>query len=145
MVAPRGARFLNSLHLFVMALGLCAAAFFALWLVSLALRDASIVDIGWGPGFALIAGASWWLGSGGDPGRRTLASGLVALWGLRLGAHLAWRNLGHGEDPRYRAMRRHWGNRFALASLATVFGLQCVLMWFVSLPVQAVHVSPGSR
>jgi steroid 5-alpha reductase family enzyme len=118
-------------------------AMFALWIASLALRDASIVDIFWGPGFVLIAGAAWWLGAGGDAERRALASGIVALWGLRLGAYLAWRNIGRGEDPRYQAMRRHHGSRFALASLFTVFGLQCLLMWFVSLPVQAVHVSPG--
>jgi steroid 5-alpha reductase family enzyme len=129
--------------LFVSALGLAAAAMFALWLVSLALRDASIVDVFWGPGFAGIALAAWWLGTGGDPQRRALATGLVVLWGLRLGAYLAWRNLGHGEDPRYQAMRRRWGSRFPLASLFSVFGLQCLLMWFVSLPVQAVHVSSG--
>jgi steroid 5-alpha reductase family enzyme len=129
--------------LFATALGLCAAAMFALWLVSLALRDVSIVDVFWGPGFALIAGAAWWLGVGGDSERRALATGLVALWGIRLGAYLAWRNTGRGEDPRYQAMRRHWGDRFPLASLGTVFGLQCLLMWFVSLPVQAVHVSSG--
>jgi steroid 5-alpha reductase family enzyme len=134
---------LHAPALFATALGLCAAAFFALWLLSLALRDASIVDIFWGPGFALIAGAAWWLGAGGDPQRRALATGLVVLWGLRLGAYLAWRNAGGGEDPRYQAMRRHHGSRFPLASLFTVFGLQSLLMWFVSLPVQAVHVSTG--
>jgi steroid 5-alpha reductase family enzyme len=141
----RGDLELDAPHLFATALALCAAAMFALWLVSLALRDASIVDVWWGPGFALIAGAAWRLGSGGDPGRRALASTLVALWGLRLGAYLAWRNFGRGEDPRYQAMRRHWGRRFPVASLFTVFGLQCALMWFVSLPVQAVHVSSGER
>jgi steroid 5-alpha reductase family enzyme len=132
---------LDPLHLFATTLVTSTAAMFALWLVSLARRDASIVDIWWGPGFALIAATAWWLGAGGDPSRRALATGLVALWGLRLGGYLAWRNLGHGEDPRYQAMRRHWGKRFALASLVTVFALQGFLMWFVSLPVQAVHVS----
>lgn len=134
---------MNAPTLFATALALCAAAMFALWLVSLALRNASIVDVFWGPGFALIAGAAWRLGAGGDPARRALATGLVALWGLRLGTYLAWRNTGRGEDPRYQAMRRHWGGRFPFASLFSVFGLQCVLMWFVSLPVQAVHVSSG--
>ncbi len=129
--------------LFATALAIGAAAMAALWLVSLALRDASIVDIFWGPGFALIAGASWLLGSGGDAERRALSTALVALWGVRLGGYLAWRNIGRGEDPRYQAMRRRWGDRFPLASLFTVFGLQSLLMWFVSLPVQAVHVSSG--
>jgi steroid 5-alpha reductase family enzyme len=134
---------LETPNLFATALATSAAAMFLLWLLSLALRDASIVDIWWGPGFALIAGVSWCLGSGGDPARRALASGIVALWGLRLGGHLAWRNLGHGEDPRYQAMRRRYGARFPLVSLVTVFAFQGVLMWFVSLPVQAVHVSRG--
>ena len=134
---------MNAPTLFATALVLSAAAMFALWLLSLALRDASIVDIWWGPGFASIAVASCWLGAGGDAERRALSTGIVALWGLRLGGYLAWRNWGRGEDPRYQAMRRHWGARFPLASLATVFGLQGALMWFVSLPVQAVHVSSG--
>jgi steroid 5-alpha reductase family enzyme len=134
---------LDPLHLFATALALCACAMLALWLLSLALRDASIVDVWWGPGFAVVAAAAWWLGAGGDAPRRALSTGIVALWGLRLGGYLAWRNWGRGEDPRYQAMRRHWGPRFALASLATVFGLQGFLMWFVSLPVQAVHVSAG--
>jgi len=38
-------------------------------------------------------------------------------------------------------MRRHWGPRFPLVSLATVFTLQGTLMWFVSLPVQVVQAS----
>jgi steroid 5-alpha reductase family enzyme len=83
------------------------------------------------------------LGEGGDPARRNLILVCVAAWGLRLGAYLAWRNLGHGEDPRYQAMRRHWGDRFPRVSLFTVFWLQGALMWFVSLPVQAVAVSSG--
>src|SRR5262249_53126761 len=56
---------------------------------------------------------------------------------------LAWRNAGAGEDPRYQAMRRRHGERFALVSLRSVFGLQAALMWVVSLPVQVVHVSTG--
>ena len=43
---------------------------------------------------------------------------------------------GAPEDFRYQAMRRHWGARFPTISLVTVFLLQGVLMWVVSLPVQ---------
>jgi steroid 5-alpha reductase family enzyme len=129
--------------LLVTTFAVSVGALTALWGLSLALRDASIVDIWWGPGFVLIAGVSWWLGAGGDAERRTLMLLCVALWGLRLGAYLAWRNHGTGEDPRYQAMRRHWGERFGRVSLFTVFWFQGVLMWFVSLPVQAVAVSSG--
>jgi steroid 5-alpha reductase family enzyme len=106
-----------------------------LWLASLRLRDVSIVDIYWGPGFAQIAIITAAL-AGGYPWRKLLLTLLTVLWGMRLGFYLFWRNAGHGEDYRYQAMRRHHGARFPLLSLATVFGLQGALMWIVALPVQ---------
>lgn len=111
-----------------------------LWLVSLRLRDVSIVDIYWGPGFALIAIVTAALAAG-HPWRQLLLTLLTVLWGARLGLYLFWRNAGHGEDYRYQAMRRHHGDRFPLVSLATVFGLQGALMWIVSLPVQVGQVA----
>jgi steroid 5-alpha reductase family enzyme len=57
--------------------------------------------------------------------------------------YLAWRNLGHGEDPRYRAMRERIGERFGLVSLATVFGFQGLLVCLVSLPLQAGLRAPA--
>jgi len=45
---------------------------------------------------------------------------LVTVWAVRLGGYLAWRNIGKGEDYRYRAMRQKPGRRFALWSLACV-------------------------
>ena len=116
------------------ALGTLAAQLL-LWLVSLRLRDVSIVDIYWGVGFAQIAIITAALADGW-PWRQLLLTQLTVLWGLRLGFYLFWRNAGHGEDYRYQAMRRHHGDRFPLVSLATVFGLQGALMWIVSLPVQ---------
>jgi steroid 5-alpha reductase family enzyme len=106
-----------------------------LWAVSLWRRDASIVDPWWGPGFVLIAAVVAVLGDGATP-RRVLVPLLVAAWGLRLGTHLLWRARGKGEDFRYRAMRKAWGPRFPAVSLVTVFLLQGLLMWIVSLPVQ---------
>jgi steroid 5-alpha reductase family enzyme len=119
-------------------------AMLALWLLSLRLRDASIVDPFWGAGFVLVAWLSFW-GSSGDPARRALALALVTVWGLRLSIHLLARNLGHGEDPRYRAMRAAHGGRFWLVSLGTVFGFQGLLMWLISLPVQVAVASPAPR
>lgn len=112
-----------------------AGAMFVMWLVSLAVKDSSIVDIFWGPGFVIVA----WvvaLQVGWSP-RGALTVGLVTAWGLRLAAYLAWRNLGKGEDPRYQAMRRARGPSWWWKSLFIVFVLQGVLMWAVSLPLQA--------
>jgi len=112
-------------------LGIAWTAMFALWLLSLRLDDASIVDIWWGPGFALLALAAHAI----SPHPDGILTVLVCLWGLRLGVYLGWRNIGHGEDRRYVAMRRRRPDRFALWSLFAVFGLQGFLQWFVALPV----------
>ena len=110
------------------------------WLVSVIAKDASIVDIAWGFGFVVVAWVAFAVGDGFD-GRNLLITVLCSIWGLRLTAYLAARNLGKGEDYRYRAMRRRWGSRFPVISLVTVFGLQGVLMWVVSLPVQVAQLS----
>jgi steroid 5-alpha reductase family enzyme len=114
---------------------LVAGLMLATWLVSLSRRDASIVDVVWGFGFAAIAKVSSFL-AGGVPARRVLVTCLAMVWGLRLAAYLLWRNQGKPEDFRYQAMRRHWGPRFPLVSLVTVFGLQGLLMYTISLPLQ---------
>ena len=106
------------------------------WGISVAIRNASIVDIVWGLGFVLVAWSVRLTVDDGLDARQWLLVAMTTVWGLRLGGYLAWRNLGHGEDYRYRAMRKHHGPKFPLISLYTVFGLQGVLMWVVSLPVQ---------
>jgi len=105
------------------------------WAISVAVKNASIVDIVWGLGFVLVA---WGviLTTDGLDARQWVLTAMTTIWGLRLCIYLAWRNHGKGEDFRYRAMRKRWGPRFWLISLGTVFGLQGVLMWIVSLPVQ---------
>ena len=117
-------------------LAVTAGIFLVLWIVSLRTKNASIVDIWWGPGFALIALLSFALTPDGALPRRQLVLILTTIWGLRLGTHLLVRNTGRDEDFRYAAMRSSWGHGFALKSLPRVFLLQAVVMWVVSLPVQ---------
>ena len=119
---------------------LTLAAVLLLWLVSIVRRDASIVDPFWGPGFVIIATTAYMVGAGFEP-RRLLITSMVAVWGLRLGLHLLARNLHEGEDRRYAAMRSYWGTSFWWVSLGTVFLLQGVLMWIISLPIQVVAVA----
>jgi steroid 5-alpha reductase family enzyme len=125
-----------------------AVLMFVAWLISLVLRNASIVDLIWGLGFVLVAWAVR-LTVDGNAARQWLLVGMVTLWGLRLSLYLTWRNVGprrtpphfrNEEDYRYQAMRRHWGARFWWVSLVTVFALQGVLMWIVSLSVQLGQV-----
>jgi steroid 5-alpha reductase family enzyme len=114
-----------------------------LWLLSVRLKDASIVDIFWGLAF-VIAGWTAALRSGAEGPRHLLALGLVTAWGVRLTVHLALRNLGHGEDPRYVAMRQRHGARFWWVSLFSVFLLQATLAWVISLPVQVAASTASS-
>jgi steroid 5-alpha reductase family enzyme len=112
------------------------------WLVSLATRNASIVDIVWGLGFVIVAWSVRLRVDDGLDSRQWLLVALTTVWGLRLAGYLWWRNHGHGEDYRYRAMRKRWGPRFGLISLGTVFLFQGLMMWIVSLPVQLGQVDP---
>ena len=114
---------------------LVAGLMLGTWLASLRLRNASIVDIVWGPGFAAVALRTA-MHSDAAAGRRWLVAGLALAWGLRLGVYLYWRSRGKPEDFRYQAMRRFWGARFPWVSLVTVFALQGALMFAISLPLQ---------
>jgi steroid 5-alpha reductase family enzyme len=114
------------------------------WLASIPLRDASIVDVAWGLGFVAIAWACFAVGDG-DRDRRLLLAILVTVWGARLAFHVGRRNAGKGEDRRYAAMRERDGRRFAVRSLYRVFLVQGVAMWIVSLPLQAGGSLGGAR
>jgi steroid 5-alpha reductase family enzyme len=114
----------------------------ALWLASLRLKDSSIVDLFWGLGFVLVAWLS--LSLHGPSPRGWLVCALVTVWGVRLSAYLTWRNHGRGEDPRYAAMRAKAGPAWPLRSLLVVFGLQGVLLWLISMPVQLAIRSLGA-
>lgn len=116
----------------------------ALWVVSLAIRDASIVDILWGPAFGTVAWVAFTLGDG-DHARRLLLAILVSAWGLRLAGYLIVRKRSERrEDPRYTAMRERHGDRFALVSLVVVFIFQAALVLVVSVPVQASAEQPDA-
>lgn len=129
----------QSLIVVVVATGL-------LWLISLIRRDASVADPFWGCGFVLVAGTVFASHAAAQStGRCWLIGSLTLIWGLRLSTHLIRRNLGHGEDRRYRAMRDHHGPQFWWVSLFTVFLLQGVLLWIVSMPIVATMAQASKR
>lgn len=117
----------------------------AMWLVSLPLRNVSIVDSVWSLYFLAAAVAYAATTPAPDGPRRTLIIVLVAVWAVRLSGYITWRNWGEGEDKRYVAMREKYGrDTFPFMSLIRVFLLQGVLAWVVSLPLlAAVDGDPG--
>lgn len=125
---------------FLVASGLSAATVVlvmaGVWIAARRTGKAAVVDVAWGPGFALVAlvcvvlaphALSW------------LLFVLVAVWGLRLGWHIGRRSRGHGEDPRYEQLLSGGGGLVRKVLLP-----QGAAMWFVSLPVQAAAAVGGS-
>jgi steroid 5-alpha reductase family enzyme len=107
---------------------------FGMWVLSVVLSDVSIVDLVWGLAFVIVAHVARAVG---DPNARVdLLTALVTVWGLRLSGYLLWRNWGTGEDKRYVAMRKRFGDKYWWFSLIQTFGLQGALVLIVSLPVQ---------
>lgn len=107
------------------------------WVASLVRRDASLVDRVWGISFLVLA-VTYAIAGDGAVVRERLVVALVAIWSLRLSGYITRRNWGHGEDPRYRAMRERHPDSFPARSLVTVFWLQGLLAWIISLPLLAV-------
>jgi steroid 5-alpha reductase family enzyme len=113
-----------------------------LWLLSLAKRDVSIIDVFWGLGFVGLTWLYRALGSETNP-RQWLLLFLITVWGVRLAFYILWRNWGHGEDRRYQAMRVYRGEQFWWMSLFTIFFLQAVLLWIIAAPLFVVQITAG--
>jgi steroid 5-alpha reductase family enzyme len=112
-----------------------------LWLVSLFLKNSSIVDIFWGTGFIIAAWSAFLLTPEGFVVRKLLISLLVTIWGLRLSFHLLRRNWGKPEDFRYQAWRKVAGRSWWWRSFFKVFLLQGVILWVVSAPLLVAQIS----
>ena len=108
----------------------------AVWMLSVVIRNADIADTLWGLGFVLVAWITF-LGAEGYLGRRLLITLVITIWGLRLALHIGTRSLGKGEDRRYQAWRKQYGEKFWWVSLFTVFLFQGALLWIISLVAQA--------
>lgn len=106
-----------------------------LWVASVFLRDASIVDPWWSMAFLLVT-AHTAARTGLTPGKALLLA-MVAAWALRLWGYLLLRSRGKPEDPRYAGFREKYGaDRYWWFSFFQVFLLQGVLVVVISAPLQ---------
>lgn len=127
--------------------GVVFAAVLLLWIISIPLRNVSIIDMFFAVILFAVALASY-LMADGVAVRKQLIVALVGIWAARITIHLIRRNWGHGEDPRYTKLRS-WvpdDRSFVWLSLKKVFLLQGIVLWFVSLPIQVgqVYTAPAS-
>jgi len=127
------------IEIFTLALLIILSLMTVLWLVSLALRNSSIVDIFWGMGFVISSWVYFALNPDGFLLRKLLIALLVTAWGLRLSIHILWRNSCKGEDFRYQVWRKAAGGAWWWQSFFKVFLLQGILMWIISAPLLAAQ------
>jgi len=108
------------------------------WLFSLAKNDASVIDLYWGVSFAIIALLSVYLISQAQPFTPylILLTALPVIWAVRYTVYIWRRNIGHGEDKRYTAMRKEIpASQWPLHCLFRVYGFQAIAMLVVALPI----------
>ena len=110
-----------------------------LWIISVFIKNASIVDPFWGFAFVL-AGIFYFISTDGASVRKIILLILVVAWGMRLSIFLGWRNFGKGEDYRYKQFRKDYGeHRYWWVSFFQVFLLQGLLSWIISVPLLAAQ------
>ncbi|HEY4345197.1 MAG TPA: DUF1295 domain-containing protein [Parvibaculum sp.] len=122
--------------------GAVAAMMLVLWLISIPLRDVSFIDSFWAFGFVLVSCVTMRLFPFGGLHQQVLTT-LVVVWGLRLGFYLLWRWRREGADGRYVSLTKKAKGNVHLHTLRTVFLLQGILMWIVSLPLQLGQYGAG--
>lgn len=96
----------------LVAIGAALALLMALaWLVQQRTGNSGWVDTIWtfAVGAVGVASALWPAAGHAPNARQWLVAGLVALWSLRLGSHIAVRTAGIPDDPRYAAFAKEWG------------------------------------
>ena len=126
---------MNFFQIFIQGFLVIMVLMTCLWVVSVIVKNVSIVDLFWGLGFVLTGGFYFLQTDGFEP-RTIILIVLVAVWGVRLSVYLAWRNIGKGEDFRYKQFRKNYGeNRYWWISFFQTFLLQGILMCLISGPL----------
>lgn len=116
----------------------------ALWLVSLKLGEADIVDFGWASSLSLL-GVWYSLAGSGDVITRTFLGVASGVWGGRLAGYLlAKRVLKPGEDGRYKTLRASWGDS-ANSKFFIFFQAQAILAFVLSMSFIVVAFHQGAE
>ena len=117
------------------------ASYFIIWFILASiLKNASVVDIGWGFGFVLV---SWIIFFQSVTVVTIMTTIFVSLWGLRLTYHVFKRNHGKPEDFRYAKFRKEWGKFYHVRSFFQLFMFQALIMFLVSVAFIYIYRSPS--
>lgn len=108
-----------------------------MFFVAIIVKDNSIIDICWSLNFLLGTLVAFIFNTVKNrvlfiP--QIVSTVLILIWSLRLSYHIAKRNIGKGEDIRYKDRREAWGKAFYVKTFFLIFMLQA--LW------AAIIVSP---
>ena len=119
--------------------------YLVLFLASHRLRDHSWVDVMWPVSFLLhMWGVLWWYSPDNLSTTHLLLLFFVSIWWVRLATHIMTRKAIHtGEDSRYSAFRRSWGEGFygQIRSLLQIYLLQYLLSLWASVGIWMIWIS----
>ena len=114
--------------------------FLIFWVISLFIKNPSIIDVCWGTGFIVMAyifivnGAGWTT-------RNIFMFGLVAIWGIRISYFVLKRlNFGKIEDHRYTNIREKW-KPYIRFNFLVFFVFQALIEIFISLSLLYIAVN----
>lgn len=115
--------------------------FMLFFVIAQVIKNNSIVDMGWGAGFVVVALYAL-ISQGAYLERNILLTVLVLIWGGRLTYYILRRNCGKPEDFRYAKWRREWGRWLVPRAFLQVFMLQGLLMLVIGYPIILVNANP---
>ncbi len=116
-----------------------ALAMVGVWAYARNASNIGYVDVAWAVLMGQMAVAVA-IGSHGSLLVRCLVGVLVAVWALRLAAHLFARVHTHPEDGRYAHLRKHWGGH--QGKFFAFFQLQAVIVTLFALPLLVAASNP---
>lgn len=128
----------------LVALGLAVAMMFA-WDRVIRTGNSGWADAIWSAsvGASGLAVTLIPLGPGEPTPRALLLAALVGIWSLRLATHIARRTAAGGDDPRYAALRRKWGEARYPGQLFLFLQIQAAAAFILAMAVMATAHSPA--
>jgi steroid 5-alpha reductase family enzyme len=120
---------------------LASALMISFWILSLLIKNAGVIDIGWALSLVLLA-CFYAIKADGFLPRSALIVLMVAFWGFRLSMLLVTRLLREQhEDKRYQKLRADWKPYVELKFLA-LFEVEAILALTLSIPFLLTAVNP---
>ena len=109
-----------------------------IFILALTKKDNSIMDIAYGPTFAIAGWTTTFLTDSFNT-LTVLLLICISLWSLRLSIRIGRKNWGKPEDIRYANWRSEWSKKstvyFIVRSYMQVYVLQGLIIAFVSMPI----------